>query len=285
MRVLLATTLALLGVGACSEEPVSRRLPDAAQDGPGADGTVLVDAVKDTVIGTDQNHNDSAGVPDADLPVRLLVFTRTKGWRHDSIGEGVKAVQSIAGQRSWLVDHTEDAGLFSSANLAQYRVVIWLNTTGDVLDDTQQKAFEGYILGGGGYVGVHAACDTEYGWPFYGELVGAYFADHPPGVHTAEIMIEDKGHPSTSGLPDPWMRSDEWYNFASNPRSKVNVLMALDESSYGGGTMGDHPIAWHHIVGKGRAFYTGLGHTKAGFQEPEMLAHLAGAIAWAARVQ
>jgi type 1 glutamine amidotransferase len=274
-------TVALALLGACSPESPSTR-PLAGGDVASTDAPRAADATPAAAETATAAQDVAQLAADASLPLRLLVFTRTEGWRHDSIAEGVKAVQQLAAPRGWLVDHTEDPAQFTAANLAQYRAVIWLNTTGDVLDSPQEQAFESYMLGGGGYVGVHAACDTEYDWPFYGGLVAAYFSSHPPGVHQAKLVIEDKNHPATAGLPDPWLHSDEWYNFTSNPRPDVTVLMALDESSYSGGAMGDHPIAWHHAVGQGRALYTGLGHTAAAFQEPAMLDHLAGAIAWAA---
>jgi type 1 glutamine amidotransferase len=211
--------------------------------------------------------------------VRVLVFSRTAGFRHDSIPAGIAAVRELGG---FVVDATEDAGAFTGPNLARYRVVVFLNTTGDVLDATQQQAFEAYVRGGGGYVGVHAATDTEYDWPFYGELVGTWFKAHP-AVQPARIVVEDRGHPATAHLGATWSRSDEWYNFRDNPRPRVHVLLALDESSYTGGLMGkDHPIAWCHQVGKGRSFYTGLGHTVESFREADFRAHLLGGIRWAA---
>ncbi len=211
--------------------------------------------------------------------VRVLVFSRTTGFRHDSIPAGIAAIRNLGG---FSVDATEDPGAFQPENLRRYRVVVFLNTTGDVLDPAQQQAFEGYVRGGGGYVGVHAAADTEYDWPFYGELVGAWFRSHP-AVQPARIVVEDHRHPSTAHLGATWSRADEWYNFRINPRPHVHVLLRLDESTYQGGSMGaDHPIAWCHPVGAGRAFYTGLGHTVESYAEPAYRAHLLGAIRYAA---
>jgi len=159
---------------------------------------------------------------------------------------------------------------------------VFLNTTGDVLDATQQTAFEGYIQAGGGYVGVHAAADTEYGWPWYGELVGAYFHSHP-AIQSATIKVADRVHPSTAGLPARWVRTDEWYNFTANPRGDVHVLATIDENTYSGGNMGfDHPIAWCHAYDGGRAWYTNSGHNATTYTEPRFLDHLAGGILWAA---
>jgi cytochrome c len=194
---------------------------------------------------------------------KVLVFSKTAGFRHDSIGQGIAAVQAIGQANGFAVDATEDATRFTAANLAQYKAVVWLSTTGDVLDEAQQAAFEGYIRAGGGYVGVHAAADTEYSWPWYGELVGAYFNSHPSNQN-AKVDVIDRAHPSTSHLQAAWTRFDEWYNYRSSPRQKVHVLAELDESSYspGGGAMGDdHPIAWCRNFDGGRTWYTGMGHT------------------------
>ncbi len=215
---------------------------------------------------------------------RLLVFSKTGGFRHASIKDGKIALQKLATEHNFSVDFTEDAAAFTDANLAKYDAVIFLLTTGTILDDNQKAAFERYIRAGGGYVGVHSASDTEYDWPWYGGLVGAYF-DRVHGhskVTQATIHVTDRTHPSTGMLPALWVRTDEWYNFASNPRGKVNVLMTIDESTYKGGTMGtDHPIAWYHEYDGGRAWYTALGHTSESYYEPLFLAHLWGGIMYA----
>ncbi|MEV7739929.1 ThuA domain-containing protein [Streptomyces sp. NPDC088921] len=212
---------------------------------------------------------------------RVLVFSKTAGFRHDSIPDGVAAVKQLGESGGFTVDATEDANAFTPRNLRRYDAVVFLSTTGDVLDPTQQRAFEGYIRQGGGYVGIHAAADTEYDWAFYGGLVGAYFQSHP-AIQPATVVAEDRAHPSTSGLPPTWNRTDEWYNYRSNPRDRVHVLASLDESSYTGGTMnGDHPIAWCQDYQGGRAFYTGLGHTKESYADPAFRGHVLGGIRYA----
>jgi len=176
----------------------------------------------------------------------------------------------------------EDAGTFTADNLGRYDAVVFLSTTGDVLNDAQETAFEGFIRSGGGYVGIHAAADTEYDWAFYGGLVGAYFDSHPWWPMSATVHVEDHSHPATANLPTAWNRTDEWYNFRSNPRERLRVLASLDESSYWGGNMnGDHPIAWCQNYQGGRSFYTGVGHSKKSFAEPAVRQHLLGAIQWA----
>jgi cytochrome c len=212
---------------------------------------------------------------------RILLFSKTAGFRHDSIPDAIAAIEALGAQHGFAVDATEDAAAFSDEGLAGYRAVVFLMTTGDVLDEAQQAAFERYIRAGNGYAGVHSASDTEYHWPWYGELVGAYFSSHP-AIQQARIQIEDGAHPSTAGLPSPWTRTDEWYSFRTNPRAQVHVLATLDESSYQGGTMGaDHPIAWYHDYDGGRAWYTAGGHTSASYAEPEFLQHLLGGLRYA----
>ena len=207
---------------------------------------------------------------------KVLVFSKTAGFRHAAIPNGIAAIQQLGAQNGFSVTATEDAGQFTAANLAQYQAVVWLSTTGDVLNDAQQAAFQSYIGSGGGYVGVHAAADTEYGWAWYGGLVGAYFQSHP-AIQQASIRVEDR-NASTNHLPATWSRSDEWYNYRTNPRANVRVLLNLDESSYSGGTMGDHPITWCQNYGGGRAWYTGLGHTEQSYADTNFTRLLLGGI-------
>jgi glucose/arabinose dehydrogenase/type 1 glutamine amidotransferase len=212
---------------------------------------------------------------------RVLVFSKTSGFRHDSIPAGITALKELGGSAGITVDATEAAGQFTAANLARYDAVVFLSTTGDVLNADQQKAFEDYVAAGGGYMGVHAAADTEYDWEFYGGLVGAYFASHPQ-IQPATVRVEDHDHPATSHIDGPWERTDEWYNYRTNPREQARVLATLDETTYQGGTMkGDHPIAWCQTYEGGRAFYTGGGHTKESYAEPAFRQHLLGGLRYA----
>lgn len=220
----------------------------------------------------------------ADGGLSLLLFSRTEGFRHGSIDQAIPALQALGADRGWRVDATEDPQAFEPSNLDDYDVVVFLLTTGDVLNGDQQQAFEDYIAQGRGYVGVHSATDTEYDWAWYGEMLGGYFDGHP-AVQEATAEVVDAAHPSTQHLSAEWTRNDEWYNFSPSPSDSdsVQVLLRLDESTYNGGTMGDdHPIAWIHEYGGGRAFYTGGGHTGSSFSEPDFLEHLAGGILWAA---
>ena len=214
---------------------------------------------------------------------RILVFSKTAGFRHSSIEPGIAAIRQLGAQNNFAVDATEDAAAFSDRNLRRYRAVVFLSTTGDVLDARQQDAFERYIQAGGAWVGIHAATDTEYEWPWYGLLAGAYFVSHPndPNVRRGTFRVRDSTHASTQGLPARWEREDEFYNFRSiNPR--IRVLVDIDETSYQGGTNGaNHPMSWYHEYDGGRAWYTNMGHTDATFSEPLFLRHLLGGIRWA----
>ena len=213
---------------------------------------------------------------------RVLVFSRTTGFRHDSIPDGIAAVRALGDQAGFGVDATEDPSLFEDSRLARYDAVVFLLTTGDILDDSQQAALERYVSRGGGYVGVHSAADTEHGWPWYGDLVGTFFSDHP-AIQTAAVVVTDHVHPATRDLPERWTRTDEWYNFRDNPRARVHVLARVDEATYSGGTMGaDHPIAWCRFFDGGRTFYTAMGHTSESYSDPSFRRHLLGGIRFAA---
>lgn len=242
-----------------------------------------------------QGHNTDLGSSDFSLaPVlrvrtappppefRVLIFTRTTGFRHSSISDGLTAFRELGEEHGFEVRHTENPGDFRLENLATFDAVVFLNTTGNVLDRSQEIEFEDYIRGGGGYLGVHSATDTEYDWAWYGRLVGVHFDRHPR-IQEATIHVEDRTHASTMHLDETWIREDEWYNFRENPRERVHVLATLDESTYSGGTMGDdHPIAWCQDFDGGRSFYTAGGHTRESYSEPAFRQHLLGGLRFVA---
>lgn len=210
----------------------------------------------------------------------VLVFSKTKGYHHASIAAGVAALQQLGREHNFRVDTTQQATRFVADTLRRYAAVVFLNTTGDVLDSTQQAAFEHYIGQGHGFVGVHAATDTEYNWPWYGRLVGAYFKSHPQ-VQLATVRVVDARHPATSFLPPQWQRTDEWYNFR-DIAPDLRVLATVDETSYTGGLNGpQHPFAWCHSYGGGRAFYTAGGHTDENYADPLFQRHLLGGLQYA----
>ncbi len=232
------------------------------------------------------NSTRSAAASPA-LPIchkRILVFSKTAAFRHASIADGKQVLKKLADAHGFAIDFSEDANVFSDSNLARYNAVVFLMTTGEIFNDSQQIAFQHYIEAGGGFVGIHSASDTEYDWPWYGGLVGAYnnVSNKHSSVQPATVHVEDSTTPSTNMLPALWMRTDEWYNFAVNPRSKVHVLLTVDEKTYKGGIMGtDHPLAWYHAYDGGRAWYTAMGHTSESYHEPLFQQHLWGGILYA----
>lgn len=208
----------------------------------------------------------------------VLIFTRTTGYRHDSIEAGAAAVQSLAEGDGFAVTHTEDPAVFTAERLADVAVVVWLSTSGDVLDEAQREAFGQWLAAGGAWAGIHAASTAEPSWPEFARIVGARFTEHPPVQH-GRVRVEDPHHWSTALLPEVWEHTDEWYNFDRNPRGEVHVLLTADESSYEGGSMGaDHPLAWTSTYGEGRCWYTALGHGAELYAHPRFLAHLAGGL-------
>jgi type 1 glutamine amidotransferase len=224
---------------------------------------------------TKNNHSEGSG-----LPPRVLVFYKTAGFYHTSIPTGLVALQKMGRENGFGVDTTNNAAYFVADSLRKYHAVVFLSTTQDVLTLPQQAAFEKYIKAGNGFVGIHAATDTEYDWPWFNQLVGAYFESHPE-IQNATVQVLDKSHLSTSFLPDRWERRDEWYNF-KNINPNIKVLANLDETTYKGGKNGsNHPIAWYHSFDGGRAFYTAGGHTNESYQEPLFLQHLLGGIRYA----
>jgi type 1 glutamine amidotransferase len=220
---------------------------------------------------------------------RVLVFSATAGYRHDSIPAGAAALAEIAAPHGLRAVHTEDSGELAAALLdgAGCAAVVFLSPTGDVLDDRTRGLLRDYVSDGGGFLGVHAAACAEEQWPYYERLVGARFDGHPE-IQPAEVTVEDRTHPATAHLPERWAWTDEWYNFRADPRkggagSDVRVLASVDERGYAGGTMGAaHPLVWCQRVGAGRSFYTALGHREAAYADRDFRAHLRGALLWCA---
>jgi len=214
---------------------------------------------------------------------RVLIFSKTAGFRHGSIASGKAAITKLGIENGFSVDTTENASIFTEKNLKKYSAVVFLNTTGDILDNTQQEAFEHYIQAGGGYVGIHAAADTEYDWQWYNRLAGAQFASHPgnPNVQEGNAFVVDDNHSSMKDFPKNWKIKDEFYDF-KNFNNKVHVLIKIDEKTYKDGKMGDnHPMAWYHEFDGGKAFYTNFGHENATFSNPVFLKHLMGGLSYA----
>ncbi len=222
---------------------------------------------------------------------RVLLFSKTEGFHHESINEGVTAIKALAVRHNFSVDWQENASIFNEKALANYDAAIFLNTTGNILNDEQQAAFEKFIRSGKGYVGVHSASDTEYDWDWYTKMVGMMFKIHPQ-IQTAYLKVEDKNFPGMERLPSKFIWTDEWYEFGPLKSTDLHYLLSIDEKSYNpnvkwgenvGKGMGDfHPIAWYHNYDGGRAFFTGLGHVPQVFSDNLFLDHLYGGIYWAA---
>jgi len=210
----------------------------------------------------------------------ILVFSKTEGYRHASIPEAHLAIRDIGSSIGAEVDSTEDASIFSDEGLGKYDLVVFALTTGNVLDESQQTAFENFVRDGGGFLGIHSASDTEYDWEWYGKLVGGYFDGHPadPGVRTGRLVVEDAYHPSTNHLRFQWTRDDEWYDIRDrNP--DVNLLISIVDSTYKDEwEEARHPISWYHEYDGGRAFYTAMGHTPESYHEAAFVQHLRGGI-------
>ncbi|MGY8792895.1 MAG: ThuA domain-containing protein, partial [Gammaproteobacteria bacterium] len=213
--------------------------------------------------------------------LKLLVFSKTEGFRHSSIEEGQKMLQNLADQNGFEVLFSEEAEVFNEKILADVNVIVFLNTTGDILDVAQQLELQRFIQAGGGFVGIHSATDTEYKWPYYNQLVGAYFESHPEPAE-ATINVLNRDHLSTHHLSQNWVHTDEWYNYrAIHP--DINVLMEVNEATYQGGKNGpNHPISWYRDFDGGRMWYTGLGHTEESYIEPLFIEHVWGGIQYAA---
>jgi uncharacterized protein len=222
----------------------------------------------------------------------VLLFSKTAGWHHDSINAGVTAIQGLGKLHDFNVFWTEDANrVFNDKELAKYKAVIFLLTTGDVLNDEQQAAFERYIHGGGGFVGVHSASDTEYDWPWYTKMVGHMFHIHP-AVQTATIKVETPNFPGMDRFAKRFLWTEEWYEFGAPTSDKLKFLLSVDESTYkpaadwgpkkGKGMGAFHPVSWYQDYEGGRAFYTALGHLPASYSDANFLHHIYGGIYWAA---
>ncbi len=202
----------------------------------------------------------AARAESAETAFSVLVFSKTAGYRHDSIPSGIAAIRALGEQNDFRVDASEDATIFTDERLARYRVVVFLNTTGDIFNPGEQAAFEKFVRRGGGFVGVQH-----------------------PAIQSATLKVADPSHRSTRHLPIRWTRTDEWYDFRSDLDRDITVLIRIDEATYRGGRMGaDHPISWYHTYDGGRAWYTALGHTTESYSEPLFLEHLRGGISWAA---
>jgi type 1 glutamine amidotransferase/HEAT repeat protein len=259
---------------------LARKLQAADAQAAGAAVQRILDTCKSPAA---RQLAETAGVPlPKKAPFKVLVFSKTLGFRHANIPLGIAAIRQLGAEHGFAVEATEESSAFTPENLARYKTVIFLSATGDVLNQGQEQAFKEYVLGGGGFVGIHgalfgpSACEDKWAW--YGDLCCVSFKNHS-AVVPARVEVEDRSNPSTSELPEQWLRSDEWYNYEGTPRGRARVLATVEESTYQGGTVGpDHPIAWCKQMGKGIMWYTAMGHTEESFREPLFLKHILGGI-------
>jgi uncharacterized protein len=222
---------------------------------------------------------------------KVLLFSKTDGFHHESINEGVTAIKQLANRHTFSVDWHENAAIFNDKDLAKYAAVIFLSTTGNILNVEQKAAFEKYIKSGKGFVGIHSASDTEYDWAWYTKMVGMMFKIHPL-QQTAYLRVEDSNFPGMERFPKKLLWTDEWYDFSERKADDLKILVSVDEKSYnpyakwgdkeskGMGAM--HPISWYHNYDGGRSFYTALGHIPLTYSDQTFLDHLYGGIYWAA---
>lgn len=212
--------------------------------------------------------------------LNVLIFSKTNAYRHECIEPGGAAIKTYFEENGITSTQTEDSTIFNGNNLDPFDVVIFFQTTGNVLDSIQQNGLMKHVNAGKGFVGIHSAADTEYSWPWYVELVGAQFASHPD-IQQATVMKTDTHHLACKHLPERWTRTDEWYNF-KQVDTTLHVLLSLDESTYQGGTHGaNHPISWYHTHDSGRSFYTAMGHTVESYQDTLFLRHILEGVKWA----
>ena len=223
----------------------------------------------------------------------ILVYSRTAGWRHDSIDEAWAAIAAIANKRGWSVTFAEDESWFDASRLANFDAVVFALSSGNTLSPDRRSNFRSFVENGGGFVGLHSSGDGTMEWDWYERnLIGAKFIGHPlqPGERSGTIRIEDFDNPATRHLSADWYRVDEWYSFDTSVRGRFNVLASLDEDSYRPGrwhdgtplAMGsDHPVVWNRCVDRGRSFYSALGHTADSYREDAMIEMIDGGISWA----
>ena len=215
---------------------------------------------------------------------KVLIFSKTNGYRHESIAAGIEAIKKLGIENKFSVDATEDSLDINDKKLRSYQSIIFLSTTLKVLGEAEEKALQNFIHNGGGFVGIHAAADCEYNFPWYVKMIGASFESHPE-QQVAKLEVVDNTHLSTKQLPAVWERKDEWYNF-KNLNPDVKVLVKIDETSYKGGKNGgNHPMAWYHDFEGGKIFYTALGHTEESYSEPLLLQHILGGIQYSLGVK
>ena len=221
---------------------------------------------------------------------RVLVYSGSTGFRHESIPTAVASIKSIGEKAGYAVDTSEDPDVFSAENLAKYKVLVLVSTTTDPkkpesewLVGPRRDALQGFLKAGKGVIGVHAAADSHYNWGWYGQMIGAYFDHHPKGTPKGVVTVVDAKHPATAKLPRTLERHDEWYYYKDFDPT-MRVLVTIDPKTIGDGEsdVNPNPLVWCHEFGGGRVFYSELGHTNESWSEQYMINLMSGALAWTA---
>jgi uncharacterized protein len=231
-----------------------------------------------------------AGAPEP-APHHVLIFSHSTGYRHASIEPGIAAITALGERAGYVMSASEDPDIFSDAGLAPFDAIVLLSIStrhsdpsSEFFTGTRREAFENFVHRGGGVVGIHAASDSHYNWPWYGQMIGGWFDHHPPGTPEGQIRVVDADHPATRGMPATATRTDEWY-YIRDLDPNVRLLVTYDPASIGQPEPGPNPLSWAHEFEGGRVFYTAMGHTSESYAEPLFLNHIAGGLAWVLRDQ
>ncbi len=235
------------------------------------------------VIGSTLKAEGARRQQSSGKPFQVLIFTEIEHeeYRHSVTPTAVKAIEKLGMQEGFVATVTDDSGIFTNESLSPFRAVIFINNTGDILDNVQREAFQRYIRSGKGVVIIHAGILIADNWPWFGELVGARFVGHPE-MQEADVTLIEPDHRASKGLPSQWRHRDEWYNFKATPHG-VTPLVLVDETTYDGGTHGaTHPIVWVREYEGGRVFYSAMGHTEESWSDEIFLRHIANGITYTA---
>jgi TonB family protein len=219
--------------------------------------------------------------------IKVLAFSKTDGYRHESIDAGKAALLKLANENNFEINFSDDSSVFNPGNLQQYNVIIFLNTSGNILDESGKKAFRKYIENKGGFVGIHNAVDTERNWDWYRELIGTYYdGSEEVELQKAIVRVTEKNHPSTRDLPYQWEVEDEWHLFANKLADNIKVLAVVDDVKPQEGEEVEYrPFCWYHDFDGGRCWYTAGGHRNENYSDPLFMKHILGGIKYAAGVE
>ena len=228
----------------------------------------------------------SAGASASAASPRVLVFSHSTGYRHASIEPGVAAIQGLGAREKMTIVPSADPNVFTPERLRDFDAIVFLSTSTDPkkpesewFQGARRDALQGFVRRGGGIVGIHAASDSHYHWPWWGRMIGGYFVSHPPGTPEGTLKVVDRKHPTVKGVAPSMRRVDEWYYFQDhNPETKV--LVTLDPTSIGEKDVNPNPISWAHEFEGGRVFYTAMGHTVETYSDRNFLNHLASGLRW-----